>query len=227
MIATARMMEVSRRYGKRWALIRASLDIPSGSAMLLTGENGAGKTTMLRVLATALAPTRGRLELFGRAVQGNRDAVRARLGLMTHTSHLYEDLSARENLRLVSRFQPSAKSSRIDGILERVGLLARADSPVRTFSAGMQRRLCMARILLRQPELLLLDEPFGQLDPAGVALVEEVICELKANGVTMVISTHDIERGEAICDLRVHLSQGRLRGAPRPIAQRQSAGGEA
>jgi heme exporter protein A len=219
----ARMFEVSRRYGRRWALIRASLDIPTGSTVLLTGENGAGKTTMLRVLATALSPSRGRLELLGMPLNGNRETIRSRIGIVTHTSHLYQDLSALENLRLISRFQPNADSARIAAILERIGLETRADSPVRTFSAGMQRRLCMGRVLLRQPELVLLDEPFGQLDPEGVALVEEIIRELKSGGVTLVMSTHDVERGRAICDHHIHMSRGRLRGE----LERLSAGGGA
>jgi heme exporter protein A len=145
-------------------------------------------------------------------VNGNRDAIRSRIGIVTHTSHLYQDLSALENLCLISRFQPHADSKRIPAILERIGLDKRADSPVRTFSAGMQRRLCMGRVLLRQPELVLLDEPFGQLDPEGVTLVEEIIRELRDGGVTLVMSTHDVERGRAICDHHIHMSRGRLRG---------------
>lgn len=215
----ARLIEVSRRYGKRWALIRASLEVPTGSAVLLTGENGAGKTTMLRVLATALSPTRGHLELLGMPVNGNREAIRSRIGLVTHTSHLYQDLSALENLRLISRFRPDADAARIPSILERIGLDQRADSPVRTYSAGMQRRLCMGRVLLRQPELVLLDEPFGQLDPEGVALVEAIIRELKDSGVTLVMSTHDVDRGRAICDHHIHMSRGRLRGELEPLPE--------
>lgn len=211
----ARLKEVSRRYGKRWALVRASLEVPAASAVLLTGENGAGKTTLLRILATALAPTRGELELFGLPAAEHKESIRGRVGLVTHTSHLYEDLSARENLELVTRFRPQA--SGVDAALERVGLTDRADSPVRTFSAGMQRRLCLGRVLLRRPELILLDEPFGQLDPEGVSLVEEIIRGLRRDNVTLVISTHDLERGRALCDRHVHMSRGRLRARPTPI----------
>lgn len=212
-----RLIEVSRRYGKRWALIRASLEVPKGSALLLTGENGAGKTTLLRVVSTALSPTRGQLEVLGLPARGNLDAIRGRVGIVTHASHFYQDLSALENLRLLGRFQPEVNPTRIPAILDRVGLADRADSPVGTFSAGMQRRLCMARVLLREPELVLLDEPFGQLDPEGVTLVEEIIRELKDGGATLIMSTHDIDRGRAVCDLHAHMSRGRLRGSVEAI----------
>jgi heme exporter protein A len=210
--------KVSKRYGSHWALVRLSLAIPAQSAVLLTGPNGAGKTTLLRLLATALKPTRGTLRLFGAPADEHLESVRARLGLVTHKSHLYDDLSAQENLQLVARLAPRVAANRIPALLERVGLGARAHSAVRTFSAGMQRRLCLARVLLREPELVLLDEPFSQLDPEGVALVAEIIGELKRRGVTLVLSTHDIDRGLALCDLHLHLERGHALRRLEPIA---------
>ncbi len=205
----ATMRDVSLRFGSRWALIHVDLAIEPGRTVLLTGENGAGKTTLLRILATALRPTRGELELFGQPARENLAALRRRVGLMTHQSYIYDDLSARENLDLVARLcgrEPGSSAA----LLERVGLAPHADRRVRHFSAGMKRRLALARLLLRDPELVLLDEPFGQLDPEGVELVASVVRELRGRGTTMVISTHDIERGLALSDRRVSLSGGRV-----------------
>jgi heme exporter protein A len=201
--------DVSLRFGRRWALVHVDLAFESGRTVLLTGENGAGKTTLLRVLATALRPTRGAVELFGQPLHGNLATLRRRVGLMTHQSHIYDDLSARENLELVASLC-GCDRARIPPLLERVALGPHAERRVRHFSAGMKRRLALARLLLRDPELVLLDEPFGQLDPEGVELVASVIRELRARGTTMVISTHDIERGLALSDRRVALSAGRV-----------------
>jgi heme exporter protein A len=212
----ARLIDVSRRYGKRWALIHLSTEIPVGHAVLLTGPNGAGKTTLLRILATALSPTRGGLEIFDMQPASDVEAIRRRIGLVTHSSHLYEDLTAAEALQLLARFDRKVDPKKIGPVLERVGLSSRAESTARTFSAGMRRRLSLAKVLLQQPDLLLLDEPFTQLDPAGVALVEAVVRELKQKGVTLVMSTHDVERGRALCDLHMHLVGGRL---PAPVSR--------
>ena len=205
-----RLNNLSKRYGRHWAIIRMKTEIPAGKAVLLTGPNGAGKTTLLRILATTLQPTRGNMDIFGLPAKENLEVIRPRIGLATHQTHLYNDLSARENLQLVSRFSPHVVRQRIPEVLDRVGLAARQTSAVGTFSAGMKRRLCFARILLRRPDLVLLDEPFTQLDPEGVALVEEVIRELRQDGVTIIMSTHDVERGAAICDTHLRMKNGRI-----------------
>jgi len=213
-----RVRDVSKRYGRRWALARLSVEIPSGSAVLLTGENGAGKTTFLRILGTAMRPTYGALELFGEPTETALDAVRPRLSLMTHQSYLYEDLSAHENLAMVARLSGRGTEHERQAAIERVGLAPHAHRPVRTYSAGMKRRLCLARMIVRQPDLILLDEPFGQLDPMGVTLMEDVIREQHRAGRTLVIATHDIDRGLALCDLHLELTGGRAKRPPFPIA---------
>jgi len=210
---------VSKRYGRRWALVQLTFAIPEKSSVLLTGGNGAGKTTLLRMLATSLKSTRGEVRIFDKLSGVDNDLIRPRLALVTHDSHLYDDLSAEENLSLVGHFLPWVDMRRMGDILERVGLAPRRASAVRGFSAGMRRRLCMGRMLLVEPELVLLDEPFGQLDPPGVALVEEIIREVQQKQVTLVMSTHDVERGEALCDHHLHLKSGRVLRAVEPLGE--------
>lgn len=211
-MTAARLIDVSKRYGRRWALVRMSVELPAKKAVLLTGPNGAGKTTLLRVLATGLRPTRGTLELFGLPVRENLEQVRRRIGLATHQNHLYNDLSAEENLRLVARFSRGVDHRRVSEVLEQVGLSRRREGAVGHFSAGMKRRLCLGRILLRRPDLVLLDEPFTQLDPEGVELVENVIRDLKQRGVTLIMSTHDVDRGLALCDVQMKMVEGKVVG---------------
>ena len=202
--------DVSKRYGRRWALARLTYSLPAGRSLLLTGHNGSGKTTLLRMVATALSPTAGKVEVLGRDVVAERDAVRREVALLSHASFLYEDLTAQQNLTLFARLigLPSPADA-ADAFLERVGLTKRSDSPVRSFSAGMRKRLAIARLLMKTPTLALLDEPFGELDPAGIQAMERIIGELKASGVTVVLATHYVEQGMTLCEERLHLQEGR------------------
>jgi heme exporter protein A len=204
-----RLTDVSKRFGNRWVLARLSFDIEPGSAVLLTGDNGAGKTTLLKIISTLLKPTFGRVELFGAPIKGTSPDARARLGLMTHSTHLYDAQSGRENLRFAARMAGVSAAAEIDGVLDRVGLATHADRPVRGYSAGMKRRLMMARLLLKQPELVLLDEPWGQLDAGAIELMDDMIRNLRAAGATVVVATHDIERALPLCSVRVRLAHGR------------------
>jgi len=226
-MVAVRLTNVSKRYGRRWALVRISAELPSRKATVITGPNGAGKTTLLRVIATAMRPTRGHMEIFGARAFENLDSVRRKIGLSTHLNHLYDDLSARENLQLVARFSPGVDRRHIPEVLERVGLQDRAQSAVGHFSAGMKRRLCLARMLLRRPPLVLLDEPFSALDPEGVALVEDVIRSMRKKNVTVVMATHDVPRGLALCDLHMQMKAGRIVVPPAPIIKPDSGHAQA
>ncbi len=186
------------------------MELDRPAVVLLTGENGAGKTTLLKIVATIQRPTRGHVELFGQRALDNLQAVRPRLGLITHQAHLYFDLTARENLVLVAQLTGKPVGE-VDGLLERVGLGASLQQMVRTMSAGMKRRVSMAKLLLQRPEIALLDEPFTQLDPGGVVLMEEVVRELRAAGSLVILSTHDIERGRLLADAQLTLSSGSAR----------------
>ncbi|HEY8231430.1 MAG TPA: heme ABC exporter ATP-binding protein CcmA [Vicinamibacteria bacterium] len=198
---------LSRRYGRRWALRDVSLSVPQGSVVMLAGRNGSGKSTLLRVLATALRPDHGSARVAGHDVQAGRDGVRQAVALLGHQSFLYEALSARENLAVAA----SLLGRPLDpGVLARVGLAARADDPVSSFSAGMRKRLSLGRVLLQHKPVALLDEPYGELDPPGFELLDGVIAELRARGATVVMATHLVEHGRRLCDRALLLDEGQL-----------------
>jgi heme exporter protein A len=200
-----------RRYGRRWALWDVGFSVERGGRVMLTGRNGSGKSTLLRVLATALHADRGSARVLGHDVRSERDQVRRRTALLSHHSYLYESLSARENLEVWARFldRGGARPAPLQ-VLDQVGLAARADDPVASFSAGMRKRLSLARVLLQEPEVVLLDEPYGELDPAGFALVDGLMEVLRARGATVLMATHLLERGRALCEQALALEGGRL-----------------
>ena len=207
------MIEVenlSRRYGRRWALIDVSFQLAEGQTLMVAGHNGSGKTTLLRILATAIRPDRGRARVAGFDVVREREDVRHHTALLAHYSYLYESLTARENLEVFA----AHRGTRVRAdLLERVGLASRANDAVATFSAGMRKRLSLARLLLQEPRVALLDEPYGQLDPAGFALIDEIVQSLAAGGASVVISTHQVERVSAYASAAITLEAGRLLAA--------------
>ena len=204
------LVYVSKRFGARWAVARLTYSLPAGRSLLLTGHNGSGKTTLLRMISTATFPTAGAIKIFGRETRDHREDLRHEVALLSHASFLYEDLTAAQNLTLVAEFlgldQPKPL---VAGLLERIGLTSRADSPVRQFSAGMRKRLTIARLLMKAPKLALFDEPFGELDPAGILQMEGLLLELQAGGTTIILATHLVEQGQALTQERLHLDQGR------------------
>src|SRR5438067_7371290 len=138
-----------RRYGRRWALADVSFEVPAGALAMVTGRNGSGKSTLLRVLATAIRPDLGTARILGHDVRVERELVRHKVGLLGHRTHLYEPLTALENLAVVARFLGADAGRRaLLGHLEEVGLADRGDDPVQTFSAGMRQRLALASVLL-------------------------------------------------------------------------------
>ena len=200
---------VARRFGRRWALVDVSFQLRRGAVLMLAGHNGSGKTTLLRVLSTLLRPDMGHATVAGFDVAKQREELRPKIALLSHQSYLYESLSAAENLDLIARFcgapPPTAAL-----LLERVGLKDRANDAVATFSAGMRKRLSFARVLLQKPEIVFLDEPYGQLDPQGFVLVDDVIQELKRTGTTIVVATHQVEHVVSYADEKVTLQAGRV-----------------
>ncbi|MGX6450128.1 ATP-binding cassette domain-containing protein, partial [Patulibacter sp. S7RM1-6] len=162
-----------RRRGERLVLRDLALDVPVGATLALLGPNGAGKSTLLRVLAGLMRPSRGTCVVLGRALPGERAGVRGRVGYLAHEAMLYRDLTVRENLehraRLLRVGPPTAVAPRVDALLDACGLRRRAAFPVHALSRGLTQRTAAAATLLADPELLLLDEPLANLDPAGTA----------------------------------------------------------
>jgi heme exporter protein A len=197
---------LTRRYGERVALEGVTLAIPAGATLVVFGPNGAGKSTLLRVLATLLRPHAGAVRILGRTLPAEGWAVRGRVGLLAHEPLLYRDLSGRENLRFHARLH-GVGFDRVEALLEQVGLRARADDRVHTFSRGMVQRLAVCRAVLHDPEVLLLDEPRANLDPAAADLVEPLVGA--ASRRTRVVTSHDPAGGLSEADLALGLRGGR------------------
>jgi ABC-2 type transport system ATP-binding protein len=200
-----------RRYGRRYALQGVTFEVASGALVMLAGRNGSGKSTLLRVLSTALRPDGGQVRVEGHDLIEDPDSVRRRTALLAHRANLYEPLTALENLALHARLLGTDASR--GALLERlreVALAERADDPVSTFSAGMRQRLALSRVLLKDATVVLLDEPYGHLDPPGFRLVDRLLESLRAKGRTVLMATHLLARGRALCDQALHLEGGRL-----------------
>lgn len=198
---------LTRNYGERAALDDVTLTLDTGQTLVVFGPNGAGKTTLLRVLATLLRPHSGKVTVLGTQLPDDAWQVRGRIGLLGHDPLLYRELTARENLRYHARLHDIA-DERVEQQLAAVSMTSRADEPVRTLSRGMVQRVAVARATLHEPELLLLDEPYANLDPAAIELVEPLIGP--SSGCTRVLSSHDPGRGLAESDLVLGLRAGRM-----------------
>jgi heme exporter protein A len=197
---------LTRRYGEREALSDVSLALDPGRTLVVFGPNGAGKTTLLRVLATLLRPHAGTVRVLECELPREGWAVRGRVGFLGHASLLYRDLTARENLRFHARLH-GIGAARVDELLDAVGLRERADDPVHTYSRGMVQRAAVARAVLHDPALLLLDEPTANLDPHATELVDPLIGA--GSGRTRVITSHDPVGGLRGADLALGLRAGR------------------
>jgi heme exporter protein A len=197
---------LSRHYGEREALGDVSLSLTAGQTLVVFGPNGAGKTTLLRVLASLLRPHAGSVRVLGSSLPDEAWAVRGRVGLLGHEPLLYRELTARENLRFHARLHGVGEQRVLD-VLDAVAMGARASEPLRTLSRGMVQRVAVARAVLHDPELLLLDEPNSNLDPAAIELVAPLIGA--TSGRTRVICSHDPSGGLVEADVVLGLRGGR------------------
>jgi heme exporter protein A len=197
---------LARHYGEREALSGVSLSLDAGQTLVVFGPNGAGKTTLLRVLATLLRPHAGGVRVLGSRLPDEAWAVRGRIGLLGHEPLLYRELTARENLRFHARLH-DVSAERVEELLGLVQMSDRSDEPLRTLSRGMVQRVAVARAVLHDPDLLLLDEPRSNLDPAAVELVDPLIGA--TSGRTRVICSHDPGGGLQEADLVLGLRGGR------------------
>jgi heme exporter protein A len=216
---------LARRFGHHWVLRGLDHRVERGEVVALTGRNGSGKTTLLRVCATLLRPTRGQATVFGHDVVKDAGLVRERVGLLAHDAGLYATLTAAENLEFAQRMsgQP-ADADAIAHALDQVGLTSAAHQRTAGFSAGMRRRLALARLLLRPPSLLLLDEPYASFDVDGIDLVNAFTAAIAAAGGIALVATHDLPRARAVMTRELRIVNGKLVEPPRHDAEADFAG---
>lgn len=204
---------VVKAYGYLTALRQLDLEIAHGEFVALLGPNGSGKSTLLRLLAGLGKPNTGTIHIGGWSLPQEAAAVRAQLGLVSHKTLLYGNLTAQENLQFFARLYdvpPAQQAERIPRLLARVGLEKRAHDLVRTFSRGMQQRLSIARALLHEPSILLLDEPHTGLDQEASRLLDDLLLEAHQVGRTIIMATHHLERAAATAQRAIILMRGRI-----------------
>ena len=199
---------LTKRYGKIEAVDGLSMEVLRGHVYGLLGPNGSGKTTTMGMLLGLVRPTSGTFSLFG-STGRHEDALR-RVGAIVETPSFYPYLSGHSNLAYFQGISGRGSPSEIDALLDRVGLLARAESRFQTYSLGMKQRLGIAYALLGDPELLFLDEPTNGMDPEGMAEIRELIGSLGTGGRTVLLSSHLLNEVEQVCDSVTILSRGRL-----------------
>jgi heme ABC exporter ATP-binding subunit CcmA len=202
---------LAKAYGYLWALRELDLELVPGQCIALLGPNGAGKTTLLKLLAGLIPPTSGVIRFDAVTFSGAAPALRRRIGLLAPADHLYENLTARENLEFFSRlYGRDSAAPALAAALAQVDLTARAGDYVANLSSGMKCRLSIAKWLLLRPELLLLDEPYGVLDGSGIDLLESFLRDQCARGSIVVVASHHVSRVLELSERALILSQGRL-----------------
>jgi ABC-2 type transport system ATP-binding protein len=201
---------LTKRFGDRIAVDDVDLRVPHGSAFGYLGPNGAGKTTLIRMLLGLTSVTSGTMHLLGRPVPAERATALARVGAIVEEPRFHGHLTGRENLTVIAAAREPEAHARIDGALARTGLSQRADERVKRYSLGMRQRLGVARSLLADPELLILDEPTNGLDPAGIREFRDMIRGFVAEGRTVLLSSHLLDEVEKICDAVAIVDRGRV-----------------
>ena len=201
--------DLARLFAGSAALAGVSVIVEGGRTVALLGSNGAGKTTLLRLLATAIRPSYGTARVDGLDVVRDVEAVRERVAYLSHATGLYDDLTARENLRFAATMLDTPDAAeRVERALADVGLAGRASDRVGAFSAGMRKRLALGRILLGAPALVLLDEPYAALDADGMDLVDAVLAAWREAGVSVLVASHATDRIAGVLDGRIVLDRG-------------------
>jgi heme exporter protein A len=200
---------IDKRYGSLFALRRVTLEIAAGEYVVLAGRNGSGKTTLLRIAAGLARPSSGSLTFL--SAKGAAEDGPVKTGFVAHATMAYDELTAEENLLLFARLLgiPDAQN-RVQSLLADVDLADRRDSLVRTFSRGMRQRVALARALLREPSILLLDEPATGLDPHGTAWLARTLRRLRGSGCTMLMSLHGESEISAMATRAVRLDTGKV-----------------
>jgi ABC-2 type transport system ATP-binding protein len=201
---------LTKRFGDRVAVNDVELHVPRGCAFGYLGPNGAGKTTLIRMLLGLTKATSGEMRLLGHPVPAERATALARVGAIVEEPRFHGHLTGRENLSVIAAAREPEAHDRIDGALARVGLTQRADERVKRYSLGMRQRLGVARSLLADPELLILDEPTNGLDPAGIQEFRHMIRGFVDEGRTVLLSSHLLDEVEKICDQVAIVDRGQV-----------------
>lgn len=210
MTAALTVDHLTKSFGGRKAVDDVSFTLPEGAFLSVFGPNGAGKTTLLRMLATLSRPTAGTIQLGGIDVKEEPDRAREAVGLISHNPMLYPDLTAEENLLLYAKlYGVDNPQKRVIELLDAVGLKHRRLDRVRTFSRGMTQRTSIARALINDPSLVLLDEPYSGLDPHAIEIFDELIESVRENR-TFVMVSHDLDKGLALASHVLVLAKGRV-----------------
>jgi ABC-2 type transport system ATP-binding protein len=214
---------LTKRFGDRTVVRSVDLQVPRGVAFGYLGPNGAGKTTLIRMLLGLTRPNAGTMSLRGLPVPERRAEALSRVGAIVEEPRFHGHLTGRENLRIVAAARGRETFARIPAAIERVGLAHRADDRVKTYSMGMRQRLGIARCLLADPELLVLDEPMNGLDPAGILEFRKLIRALVGEGRTVMLSSHILDEVEKTCDHVAIVDRGEM-VASGPLAELQGGG---
>jgi heme exporter protein A len=206
-----RVRGLVKRFGPRFALRGVDLEVGKGECVALVGPNGAGKTTLLRILATLSRPTEGSAHVDGLDLAQDANALRRRVGFLSHQPLLYDDLSAEENLRFYGRmYEVTDLGARVTAMLDQVGLVHARHDLVRTYSRGMKQRLSIARALLHDPPVLLLDEPYTGLDRQAAGMLDQILREVGIDSRTILLTTHNVERGLGLTQRVALLARGQV-----------------
>lgn len=205
---------LARRYGAAYVLKNINLTVTPGRTLVLRGGNGAGKTTLLRVLSTRLRPSRGGGRVLGFDLVREAHRIREHVAYLSVFGGAYGALTAHENLALAAKLY--GKTGELDGYLEQVGLHHARNKLVRTFSSGMKKRLGVARLLLSEAELWLLDEPYAALDESGRDLIDSLLLTAKDAGKTVLLASHELERSARFADRILDVQGGTLVSTPAP-----------
>lgn len=205
--------KLSKVFGKTPVLKNLDLDLKKSEFAVIFGPNGAGKTTLLKLISTLIAPTEGSISISGFNVAEEPEKARKEIGMLSHDSYLYGELTAKENLRFFGQMygiKGQELEERISTLLENIGLTEKADERVSTFSRGMKQKLSIARALFHRPSLLLLDEPYTGLDPGAALVFENFLKSPEFRESTKLMVSHDLEKGFALCDRILILNKGKF-----------------
>ncbi len=217
--------DIRKTFGHFTALAGVTLSVKRGELLALFGRNGAGKTTFLKIAATLVRHTAGKLRLEGIDIREEPEKARRHIGFLSHNTYLYRDLSPVENLRFFSRLYGMPDSEeRIMALLDQVGLRRRAADPVRAFSRGLHQRLGIARVILHDPSVIMLDEPYTGLDANAVEILNGILDQAAANGKTIILTSHDLEQGLRAATRAVVIDRGKIvfEGSSREAAIRDA-----